>query len=73
MTSNLGHRYLRKYERIHKVRGQAVVPVRRQACAGCHKQISAQLLYEIKAGQKFIECEGCGRILVYIKDEDDKQ
>ena len=70
LAKDLGQRYLRKYERILKVRGQAVVPVKRRACGGCHKQISDQLLYEIKGGEKFIECEGCGRILVYIPDEE---
>ena len=71
LASGLSKRYLRKYERILKVRGQAVVPVHRRACGGCHKQISDQLLYEIKLGNKFIECEGCGRILVYPKSDDD--
>ena len=31
---------------------------------------ACKLLYEIKGGEKFIECEGCGRILVYIPDEE---
>lgn len=71
LAGKLSKRYLRKYERILKVRGQAVVPVKRRACGGCHKQISDQLLFEIKQGNRFIECEGCGRILVYPDNEDD--
>ncbi|MCF7797860.1 MAG: hypothetical protein K9N11_09385 [Lentisphaeria bacterium] len=72
LADKLSKRYLRKYERILQVRGQAVVPVKRRACGGCHKQISDQLLFEIKQGNRFIECEGCGRILVYPDSEDDK-
>lgn len=71
LAGKLSRRYLRKYERILKVRGQAVVPVKRRACGGCHKQISDQLLFEIKQGNRFIECEGCGRILVYSDNGDD--
>ncbi|MCF7801666.1 MAG: hypothetical protein K9N34_06575 [Candidatus Marinimicrobia bacterium] len=71
LAGKLSRRYLRKYERILQVRGQAVVPVKRRACGGCHKQISDQLLFEIKQGNRFIECEGCGRILVYPDNEDD--
>jgi len=71
IAGRLSKRYLRKYERILEVRSLAVVPVKRRACGGCHKQISDQLLYEIKQGNQFIECEGCGRILVYSKNDDE--
>lgn len=71
IAGRLSKRYLRKYERILEVRSLAVAPVKRRACGGCHKQISDQLFYEIKQGNQFIECEGCGRILVYSKSDDE--
>lgn len=71
LVKNISQRYLRKYERILKARRRAVVAIDRSACIGCHKQLSPQVVYEIQQMDTFIECENCGRILVYIpKDED---
>ncbi|MEA3287126.1 MAG: C4-type zinc ribbon domain-containing protein [Candidatus Marinimicrobia bacterium] len=70
LVKNISQRYLRKYERILKARRRAVVAIERSACAGCHKQLSPQVVYDIRQMDKFIECENCGRILVHIpKDE----
>ncbi len=71
LVKTISQRYLRKYERILKARKRAVVAIERSACVGCHKQLSPQVVYEIQQMDSFIECENCGRILVYIpKDED---
>lgn len=69
VVKNIGQRYLRKYDRILKARRRAVVAIERSACSGCHKQLSPQTIYEIQQMDAFIECENCGRILVY-KSED---
>ncbi len=69
LIRNLRPRYLRKYERILKARKNAVVPVQRGACGGCHKQLSPQKLFEIRQMDRLVECENCGRILVYLEDE----
>ena len=71
LIKNVGQRYLRKYERILKARRRAVVPIERSACTGCHKQLSPQTIYEIQQMDAFIECENCGRILVYKSEDDD--
>ena len=69
LVGNLSQRYLRKYERILKARKQAVVPIQRQACGGCHKQLSHQKQFEIRQMDKLIECENCGRILVHTEED----
>ena len=71
VVTQIGQRYLRKYERILRARRRAVVPIERSACSGCHKQLSPQAIYEIQQMDAFIECENCGRILVSIDEEND--
>ena len=71
MIKNISQRYLRKYDRILKARRRAVVPIERGACTGCHKQLNPQTIYEIQQMDAFIECENCGRILVYHAEDED--
>lgn len=53
------------YERIRKAKdGTAVVPVRRNACGGCHNFIPAQRILELRKNNRIFTCEHCGRILV---------
>jgi len=70
VKKHIGQRYLRKYERILKARRRAVVTIERSACSGCHKQLSPQTIYEIQQMDHFIECENCGRILVYLPPDE---
>lgn len=56
---------LTAYERIRKAkRGTAVVPVRRQACGGCHNRVPPQKLLELRKNDRIYTCERCGRIIV---------
>jgi len=71
LVKNVSERYMRKYDRILKARRRAVVPMERSACTGCHKQLNPQTIYEIQQMDAFIECENCGRILVYIPGDED--
>ena len=48
----------------HKAR-KAVVFKINGACSGCGFKIRPQLVIEIDKGDKLINCENCGRILVY--------
>ena len=68
LVKHIGQRYLRKYERILNARRRAVVAIERSSCGGCHKQLSPQNIYEIQQMDKIIECENCGRILVYLPE-----
>ncbi|MCK9303046.1 MAG: C4-type zinc ribbon domain-containing protein [Bacteroidales bacterium] len=64
--SYIEQRLLTAYTRIRKsVRnGLAVVPIERDACAGCFNKIPPQRQLDIKMHKKIIVCEFCGRILV---------
>jgi len=56
---------LTRYDRIRKGRnGQAVVPVRRNSCGGCHNKIPPQRLLELRTQSKMFMCEHCGRIII---------
>ncbi len=70
LVKHIGPRYLRKYERILNARKRAVIAMERSSCGGCHKQLSPQNIYEIQQMDKMIECENCGRILVYFPEDD---
>ena len=61
---------IRIYERVRKGKGGgAVVSVRSRACAGCYKTLPAQLVQEIRRGERIITCDSCGRILIWTGDE----
>lgn len=59
---------LGKYERILKGKdGLAMVPVRQDACGGCHLNLPPQVINEIKMKEDLVFCESCARIL-YIEE-----
>lgn len=55
---------LSQYERIleHK-EGQALVPIRGDACGGCNMVLPPQLINEVQLGGRLVPCESCARIL----------
>jgi predicted nucleic acid-binding Zn-ribbon protein len=58
---------LSRYERIlQRKEGLALVPVRGDACGGCHMTLPPQMINEIQMGTRLIGCESCTRIL-YIE------
>ena len=58
---------LKKYERIRKAKktGPAIVPLQGESCSGCFMSITAQNVNEILAGDKFLPCHHCGRLVYY--------
>jgi predicted nucleic acid-binding Zn-ribbon protein len=63
---------LRRYEGILRSKGDsAVAYIEDGACSGCYKSLPPQTLIEVKRAQKFIECDGCGRILYRRRETDD--
>ncbi len=55
-----------RYERVHASReGRAVVPILKNACGGCFRQQTPQMLQEARRGERWITCDGCGRMLVW--------
>jgi predicted nucleic acid-binding Zn-ribbon protein len=57
---------LRDYERLRKGRrGVAVAEVVEGRCMACHIAVRPQFMQELRRGDKVMNCESCGRILVY--------
>jgi predicted nucleic acid-binding Zn-ribbon protein len=57
---------LREYERLRKARrGIAVADVIDGRCTACHIGVRPQFMQELRRGDKVMNCESCGRILVY--------
>lgn len=64
---------LRTYERIRKAKktGPAIVPLQGESCSGCFMSITAQHVNEILAGDKFLPCNHCGRLVYYAPKFED--
>ena len=71
LVKSIDRRALSMYERIRKGKGgMAVVPIRRRACGGCFKQIPPQTVQEIRRSEKIFTCDSCGRILIWIGEDE---
>ena len=61
---NIDVKLLVQYEKVLKSReGLALVPVRNNACSGCHMSLPPQVVNEIQLQDKLVVCESCARIL----------
>ena len=57
------------YEKIRVWAGNsAVVPVKKQACYGCHMRLNDKTYADVIKGEEITTCPHCGRIL-YIERE----
>ena len=66
-TPNIEPRLLAQYEKILKNReGLALVPVKGNACGGCHLGLPPQVVNEIMIHDKLVVCESCTRILYWV-------
>ncbi len=62
-------RWLRRFDLVLRMRGQALAMVDREACAGCRVRLRPQFLQEMStAPERLFVCESCGRIL-YLESE----
>jgi predicted nucleic acid-binding Zn-ribbon protein len=62
---------LRRYEGIMRSKGDcALVQVADGACSGCYKSLPPQTVIEVKRSSRFVECDGCGRILYWRRETD---
>ena len=64
---NLDAQLLRTYERKKGRRGSGirVAAVRKEACGACYHQMPAQILNDVRSGDRIIYCESCGTIMVW--------
>jgi predicted nucleic acid-binding Zn-ribbon protein len=64
---------LKKYDLIKgKRNGQAVVPVWKEVCGGCHMNIPPQLYIELQKYEKVMLCPNCNRI-IYWEDRENNE
>ena len=60
---------LSRYDRLVGARdGIAVAEVRKSACGGCFRGLTPHALQELRRGEAIMNCEACGRILVYTEE-----
>ena len=60
---------LERYERILASKGDsALAPVLDGACSGCYIKLPPQTVIEIKRADRLIECQSCGRILIFRRE-----
>lgn len=70
LAKNLDDRHLRMYERIRIAKdGLAVAPIQRNSCSGCFSAIPPQRIIEVRKKGRLLNCEYCGRILVWTGDD----
>jgi len=62
LDANVRRQYDRLFDRYGDV---AVVPCRDEHCGGCGTQLPPQVAVEVNSNTRVINCQGCGRILVY--------
>nr|MDD6335077.1 C4-type zinc ribbon domain-containing protein [bacterium] len=56
----------RAMERYLQIRQHRLPPLARltgDQCSGCSMQLPAAAVRDVKSGEKWVECENCGRIL----------
>ena len=65
---------IKKYDLIKEKRnGQAVVPVWKEVCGGCHMNIPPQLYIELQKYEKVRLCPNCNRIIYWEDRENNDQ
>ncbi|MFH1143740.1 MAG: C4-type zinc ribbon domain-containing protein [Candidatus Eisenbacteria bacterium] len=68
LIERLGPQVRSKYDRLTAAKGDAIVPVLRGSCGGCHYNLPPQTVNEVRQKNRMILCEGCGRILIWPGD-----
>ena len=64
LTAGLDTESMGMYDRLMKSKGNAaIVVVEGGICGGCHMKLVTSTLTELRANDKIIHCEQCGRIL----------
>ena len=69
LLEKFDNKILTFYEKIKRwANDSAVVPVKKQACYGCHMKINDKTYAEVLKAEEIVNCPHCGRIL-YKEDE----
>ena len=65
VRERVGESALATYDRVVRARKTGLAEARSQLCGACHVMLRPQTWNDLKAGEKLINCESCGRILFY--------
>lgn len=65
LRERVGESALATYDRVVRARKTGLAEALSQLCGACHVLLRPQTWNELKAGEKLINCESCGRILFY--------
>ena len=69
VVATLGQPALQAYQRIQRLRGNAVVEAREEFCLGCRTKLPPQQFMEVMSNNALRTCPHCHRILYYIRPE----
>ncbi len=58
------------YERRRGPRSKRVAAVHKGSCGACHHQMPPQRRSEVRRGEKMLDCENCGAIMVWGEDSE---
>lgn len=65
IVSQLKDHIYRKYVRLNKRYGNAIVPVVNNTCQGCYLVLPTQMISDDEKNQSVVTCPSCGRILYW--------
>ena len=65
VAESIDDQLLETYKRKKGRRGIRVAAVHKAACGACYYQMPAQMLNEVRVGDRVINCESCGTIMVW--------
>ncbi|MXX39827.1 MAG: hypothetical protein F4Y91_12420 [Gemmatimonadetes bacterium] len=65
VAKSIDAQLLQIYKRKKGRRGIRVAAIHKNACGACYYQMPAQMLNEVRVGDRVIYCESCGAIMVW--------
>ena len=68
ITPKIESDFLKRYQKVKEVRGQAIAELQNNSCGRCHIAIPPQLSIRVLKQEEMITCPNCHRIL-YVKPE----
>ena len=65
VAKSIDAQLLQTYKSKKGRRGIRIAAVHKEACGACYHQMPAQMLNEVRVGDRVIHCESCGTIMVW--------
>ncbi|MGH9522438.1 MAG: zinc ribbon domain-containing protein [Terriglobales bacterium] len=71
LRSGIGESTLRHYDRVQKLRGNALAEARDHRCGVCQVMLRPQVYNDVRTNEQIIICDSCHRILWYNPERED--